>query len=379
VGTGYTLRATSAGLTDAVTGTFNITPAAAASVAWNVQPTDVVASASITPSPTVRVLDAFGNLATGSTAAVTVSILANPGGGTLGGTLVHNAVAGVATFPGLSVNMVGTGYTLSAAASGLGTSTSAAFDVTVGAPAQVAFTVQPTTTRVGTAIAPPVQVAVQDADGNTVPSATNLVTLTIGANPGGGTLSGALAVAAVAGVATFPGLSLNSVATGYTLTADASGLSGDESAAFMVTGVPARKVAARFVTTAPVVDFGADASALPDLDFNLRNGAAVVAEACARRLQTVRGTLAFHPDYGTDPRAYLKDKITSAKLHEIQAAVEAECEKDPRVQAASCSASYDTDTRALSISASLTTAAGPFDLVGTVDAAEANFNTSGAL
>ena len=51
---------------------------------------------------------------TTSTAPVTVALQQNPAGGTLSGTLTRNAVAGVATFNNLSVNTVGTGYTLSA-------------------------------------------------------------------------------------------------------------------------------------------------------------------------------------------------------------------------------------------------------------------------
>jgi hypothetical protein len=53
----------------------------------------------------VRIVDQFGNL-TASTAAVTVAIGTNPGGGTLSGTATQSAVAGVATFSGLSNQQV---------------------------------------------------------------------------------------------------------------------------------------------------------------------------------------------------------------------------------------------------------------------------------
>jgi len=39
-------------------------------------------------------------------------------------------------------------------------------------------------------ISPAVRVTVQDAFGNTVPSSSASITVAIGANPGGGTLSG---------------------------------------------------------------------------------------------------------------------------------------------------------------------------------------------
>ena len=85
------------------------------------------------------------------------------------------------------------------------------------------------------AISPAVTVLVQDANGNTVPTATTAVTLALGANPGGATLGGTLTVNAVNGVATFNNLTLDQVGTGYTLTAAATGLTGATSTAFNIT------------------------------------------------------------------------------------------------------------------------------------------------
>jgi uncharacterized repeat protein (TIGR03806 family) len=99
---------------------------------------------------------------------------------------------------------------------------------------RVAFTQQPTTVNAGATITPAVRVTVQDSSGNTVPSSTATVTLVIGNNPGGATLSGTTSVAAVNGVATFSNLSLNNAGTGYTLTASSSGLTGATSSAFNV-------------------------------------------------------------------------------------------------------------------------------------------------
>ena len=99
---------------------------------------------------------------------------------------------------------------------------------------KLAFTVQPGTAAAGAAIAP-VQVAIQDASGNTVTSATTGVTVALGTKPSGASLSGTVTVAALNGVATFSTLSVNTVGTGYTLTAFASGLSGATSASFNVT------------------------------------------------------------------------------------------------------------------------------------------------
>src|SRR5437763_13752811 len=145
-------------------------------------------------------------------------------GGRLSGTTTAAAVAGVATFSTLSVDKSGTGYTLSATAGSLSGTTSAAFAVTPGAAAQLAFTTQPSSTPAGAAITPAVQVTARDALGNTVPGFTGAVTVAIGANPAGGTLSGTTTMTAVAGVATFPKLAVEQSGGGYTLTAVAAGL-----------------------------------------------------------------------------------------------------------------------------------------------------------
>jgi hypothetical protein len=115
-GTGYTLVGSSTGLTGATSNAFDITAAAAAKLAFQQQPSNTVAGVAISPTVTVRILDAFDNLTT-STADVTVAIGTNPGGGTLSGTATVGAVSGVATFSNVSIDKVGTGYTLTAASS----------------------------------------------------------------------------------------------------------------------------------------------------------------------------------------------------------------------------------------------------------------------
>jgi len=104
----------------------------------------------------------------------------------------------------------------------------------VGPAAKLAFTVLPSTAVAGGVITPAVQVAVRDAQGNTVTTATTSVTVAIGTNPANGILSGTTTVAAVSGVATFSNLSLNPAGTGYTLTASAAGLTGATSGSVAV-------------------------------------------------------------------------------------------------------------------------------------------------
>ncbi len=203
-------------------------------VTFTVQPNDAVAGVAIAPAVQVTVQDASGNTVTSATTSITVAIGANLGGGTLSGPTTANGVNGVATFAGLSIDKAGTGYTLTAAATGLTSASSTLFNVTAAAASKLIFTVQPSSATAGAAITPAVQVTAQDALGNTAAGFTGTVTVAIGTNPAAGTLSGATSVAAVGGVAGFS-LSIDKAGTSYTLTAAATGLTGASSTAFNIT------------------------------------------------------------------------------------------------------------------------------------------------
>src|SRR6185295_11936246 len=230
-------------LTGATSAGFDISPAAATKLAITTQPTNATAGAAIAPPVRVTVRDAFDNTVTGSTASITMAIGTNPGGGTLSGTTTVAAVAGVATFSTLSIDKVGTGYTLTAASGSLAGATSIGFNISPAAASKLAVTVQPVSAVAGVAIAPPVQVTVQDAFSNTVTSSTATITMAIGTNPGGGTLSGTTTVVASGGVATFSTLSIDKVGTGYTLAATSAPLTGATSSAFNISPAAATKLA----------------------------------------------------------------------------------------------------------------------------------------
>jgi hypothetical protein len=136
----------------------------------------------------------------------------------------------VAIFSNLTLDTSGAGYTLTASANGFTGATSRPFDV---ARDGLVFTVQPTDAFTGKAIGP-VAVAVQAADGTTVSSANMNVTVAMGINPDGGTLSGTTTVAAVRGVAIFLNLRLDTPGRGDTLTATANGVLGATSNPFDV-------------------------------------------------------------------------------------------------------------------------------------------------
>jgi len=232
----YSLTAASTGLASATSTSFVVTARPATRLAFVQQPASAVAGSSL-GTLTVELQDATGARVTGQTAPITLAIGTNPGGGTLSGTLTHTTANGLATFTGLSINRPGTGYTLTASASGLGGATSNAFTITVGAPSQLTFIVQPCPSAclVGATLIPAPQVAVQDALGNTVTGSTATVAVTLKGGGSKTTLSGTTSVHAVAGVATFSDLSVDRPSTSLTLHATSGGLASGTSAAFNIT------------------------------------------------------------------------------------------------------------------------------------------------
>jgi hypothetical protein len=171
-----------------------------------------------------------------------------------------SAVNGVATFPTLSVDSVGSGYALVASAAGLTGATSGAFNISGAPAARLSFAVQPASASAGAAITPAVTVAVQDSLGNVVTSATGSITVALSSGTGtaGARLGGTTTVSAVNGVATFPTLSVDSVGSGYTLTASAAGLSSATSAAFAVLPVSGRTYTTSFPLTENPISEGAN-------------------------------------------------------------------------------------------------------------------------
>ncbi len=242
-GVAYTLSAASSGLTGDTSSGFNITPGTATQIAFITQPGGGTAGTAWTQQPTVNIQDSYGNTVTSSSASVTLAIATNPGAGTLSGTTTLTASNGVVTFTNLLINKSGTGYTLSASSSGLTGTTSSTFDITPGTATKLAFTTQPGGGVAGSSWTQQPVVTIQDASGNTVTSSSASVTLAIGTNPGGGTLSGTATVAASNGVTTFSGFSIDKLGTGYTLTASSSGLTGATSSGFNIASGAATQLA----------------------------------------------------------------------------------------------------------------------------------------
>lgn len=220
-----------------VTSSYNGTPGGregvgpATKIVFTGAPSDAVAGASINPAVRVSVEDAQGNIVPTATNSISIAVGANPSSGTLSGTLTANAVAGVATFANLSINLAGTGYTLAATATSLAGASSSAFNVMPGSAVKLLFTTQPSNTAPGIAISPAVQVTIEDAFGNVSTSATNSIAMGI---TGGGTLVGTTSVTPSNGVATFSDLEVYLSGSGYMLTASATGLTSASSNPFSI-------------------------------------------------------------------------------------------------------------------------------------------------
>lgn len=265
-GTGYRLRASVPALVPATSAAFDVTPGPAQGMSFVVQPSAAQAGVSLSPAVQVAVVDSLGNVCTGASDAITLSLSTNPSAATLRGTLTVSASLGIASFSDLQVNRTGAGYRLGAVAAGLPGTTSSTFDISAGPPSSVTFTQQPIQATAGLAMTA-VKVSLLDPEGNLRTTANDRVRLAIGPNPpASGVLSGTVEVAAVAGVATFSDLSLDKKGQGYTLVATSPGYTGDTSAAFDV--VPGSPSVLAFTTSFANAVAGVD---LQPIDVELRD------------------------------------------------------------------------------------------------------------
>jgi len=186
-------------------------------------PPPTVASVAVTPaSATLASL--------GETAQLTASAQDASGNTISGKTFTwssSDANVATASASGLVTAVANGSVTIMATSDGV--NGTAAVDVSQVA-AQLTFTVQPTDVVAGEAITPAIEVVIHDANGNVVDNA--MVTVAIGTNPSGGTLSGTATVNAAGGVASFTDLTIDQVGIGYTLVATSGSLSSATSAAF---------------------------------------------------------------------------------------------------------------------------------------------------
>jgi streptogramin lyase len=185
---------------------------------------------------TVEAEDSSGNLIDSFNGTVTVAMGYNPGQ-PLGGTLTATASNGVATFSGLTLTEETQGPPpdeLYTSGGGFGWGVTSPITVTPAAASQLIITTEPpATVKLNGAFG--LQASIEDAYGNVVTTATNIVSVAMAANPTGATLGGTLSVSASDGVATFSNLTINKVGDGYTLQLSSTGLTSAITTAIDVT------------------------------------------------------------------------------------------------------------------------------------------------
>lgn len=216
--------------------TFTVSTGSAAQLSFVDAPDGATGGTAFGTQPTLALQDLGGNDVASSD---TVQLSIASGTGTPGAALTcsNNPVAisattDVAAFAGCSIDKAGVGYELTATSAGFVT-TSAPFDVTIGTASRLVFVTEPSGGIANSVFGTQPRVAVADAGGNPIGSASATVSLTIST----GTISCAqttLGTESSTGVATFENCAATTVGTGETLTATASGLASATSATFTV-------------------------------------------------------------------------------------------------------------------------------------------------
>ena len=258
-GTGYTLVASSPGLPNLTSSTFDVGTTQGASQLLFVDaesltplasPPSITTPAGLVPGfPAIRSVDAARSAV--PNVPITISIFQNTQ--TVFSTTTATDGRGVfalnsSLLPSTLFQTAGT-YSIVVTSSAIaGATLTLPLTVTAGAAAALRFTASPTAGVAGAALTPPSQIAVVDQFGNLVTSATDsiVVQITQGTGDPNATLTGTHGGHAAGGVLTLGNMIIDRPGTGYTLTAIAAGRTSTASGAFPVTA----GAGARFIVTA---------------------------------------------------------------------------------------------------------------------------------
>lgn len=232
------LQATAPGLTSATSSAFEIFHGDAHHLGFSVEPGGGAASLVWSTQPQVEIQDFYGNRVLTSQALVVLSL--TNGTGVLSGSVSRMAQNGVARFNNLSLDKIGTDKELSAVSVGLVGASSDPFTITLGAPAKLGFINHPGGGSSGVVWAVQPTVQVYDAGGNLIPTATNSISLSL--SQGAGFINGTTTVPAVAGLASFSGLSISTAGANKIITASSTGLQSALSNVFIITAGLASKL-----------------------------------------------------------------------------------------------------------------------------------------
>ena len=227
-----TLGFSVSGLTSATSSAITISEGAPGTLTVVTEPSQTRANEAITPAPSARLTDAYGNVL----ASQTVQVALTPGseGSFVAGstTSVVTDAAGLATFSNLKIDKAFSPYQLEFRI-GAVTVLSRQFAVIGGAPTRLGMVQQPPTGTAGAALTPAPAIKVFDRFDNGVADIRVVVTLN-----GGSFAAGTVAELRTGddGVASFADLKINTAKAGYTLTFNTfvSGNPSVTSAAFEV-------------------------------------------------------------------------------------------------------------------------------------------------
>jgi adhesin/invasin len=212
--------------------TFNLTnlTGPAQNIAFVQQPTNTQAGQPINPVVTVSLTDAYNNAIVGTT--ITLSL---PGGIPVTGQTATTGSTGVASFPSLVIQKVGTYQLQATAGSGGLTTLSASFNITAGSASSItAVSGGSQTAGVGTTYASSLKALVQDGFLNPIPG----VSVTFAAPSGGASVSfgsSATVTTDANGIATSPTMTANGQVGSFQIMASAAGVRG--TATFALTNV----------------------------------------------------------------------------------------------------------------------------------------------
>lgn len=196
-------------------------------LAFVVQPATTMVNDIISPAVVVEVRDEFDDRVTlDDGTIIELQLGTDPSGqASLAGMVAVQVTQGQAAFGDLSIDQVGSGFVLSASATGLTGDDSLPFDVIAGTPAGLAFVDQPpATTTVGESFATAVTVEVLDSFGNRVDwdSSTEVALDLSGGDPAA-VLTGGGVRNVISGLASFSGLTVDRAAEDYQLLASDPG------------------------------------------------------------------------------------------------------------------------------------------------------------
>jgi hypothetical protein len=188
-------------------------------------PEQTVAGVAFDPAVQVFVLREDGALDESSTLSVSLRASSGSAADTLRGITSVAAVAGVATFPAVSLSRVSEDVRLFARAAGLTGAESGPIRVVAGAATQLVFLTQPDSAIAGQPL-PALRIQLRDVAGNRVVSGDGPVTVAVSSGPAGASITGTITADLVSGEALLDDVRLPRAGTGYTLTASLIGSAG---------------------------------------------------------------------------------------------------------------------------------------------------------